>query len=49
MFNSYYWIDRAKGVGGVLMTQVLPFFDMPVVETLMGFEMAVYQQLGAAP
>jgi len=48
IFNSYYWIDRSKGIGGVLMTQVLPFFDMPVVETLMGFEMAVYQQVGAA-
>ena len=48
LFNSFYWIDRSKGVGGVLMTQVLPFFDMPVIETLMGFEMAVYQQVGAA-
>jgi CubicO group peptidase (beta-lactamase class C family) len=48
VFNSYYWIDRSKGIGGVLMTQLLPFFDMPVIETLMGFEMAVYQQLGAA-
>ena len=48
LFNSYYWIDRSKGIGGVLMTQVLPFFDMPVIETLMGFEMAVYQQVGAA-
>lgn len=48
VFNSYYWIDRAQGVGGVLMTQVLPFFDMRVIETLMGFEMAVYQQVGAA-
>ena len=47
VFNSYYWIDRSKGVGGVLMTQLLPFFDMPVIETLMGFEMAVYQQVGA--
>ena len=47
VFNSYYWIDRTKGIGGVLMTQVLPFFDMPVVETLIGFEMAVYQQVGA--
>jgi CubicO group peptidase (beta-lactamase class C family) len=47
VFNSYYWIDRTKGIGGVLMTQVLPFFDMPVIETLMGFEMAVYQQVGA--
>ncbi len=48
VFNSYYWIDRARGVGGVLMTQLLPFFDMRVIETLMGFEMAVYQQVGAA-
>ncbi|MBO9516400.1 MAG: beta-lactamase family protein [Variovorax sp.] len=48
VFNSYYWIDRTRGIGGVLMTQVLPFFDMPVVETLLGFEMAVYQQVGAA-
>ena len=48
VFNSYYWIDRRNGIGGVLMTQLLPFFDMGVVETLMGFEMAVYQQLGSA-
>ena len=48
VFNTYYWIDRSKGVGGVLMTQVLPFFDMPIIETLIGFEMAVYQQVGAA-
>lgn len=47
VFNSYYWIDRTRGVGGVLMTQVLPFFDMPVIETLMGFELAVYQQVGS--
>jgi CubicO group peptidase (beta-lactamase class C family) len=48
VFNSYYSIDRAKGIGGVLMTQLLPFFDLRVIETLMGFEMAVYQQVGAA-
>jgi methyl acetate hydrolase len=48
VFNSYYWIDRSRGVGGVLMTQLLPFFDMPVVEMLLGFETAVYQQVGPA-
>jgi CubicO group peptidase (beta-lactamase class C family) len=47
LFNSYYWIDRTRGIGGVLMTQLLPFFDMRVLETLMGFEMAVYQQVGS--
>lgn len=30
------------------MTQLLPFFDLPVVQTLLGFETAVYQQVGAA-
>jgi methyl acetate hydrolase len=48
VFNSYYWIDRSKRIGAVRMTQLLPFFDMPVIETLIGFEMAVYQQVGAA-
>jgi CubicO group peptidase (beta-lactamase class C family) len=48
LFNSYYWIDRSKGIGAVLMTQLLPFFDIPVIETLLSFETAVYQQVGAA-
>ena len=48
VFNSYYWIDQRKGIGGVLMTQLLPFFDLPVVQTLLGFEREVYQQVGAA-
>ncbi|MDN5874489.1 MAG: serine hydrolase, partial [Sinobacteraceae bacterium] len=47
IFNSYYWIDRQKGVGAVLMTQLLPFFDQQVIDTLMGFESLVYQQLQA--
>jgi len=32
----------------VLTTQLLPFFDRPVIETLIGFETAVYQQVEAA-
>ncbi|MCX4161004.1 MULTISPECIES: serine hydrolase [Paraburkholderia] len=48
VFNTYYWIDREKGIAAVLMTQLLPFFDMPVVHTLIGFESAVYRQVGAA-
>ncbi|MFL9910939.1 serine hydrolase domain-containing protein [Paraburkholderia sp. RL17-337-BIB-A] len=47
VFNSYYWIDRSKDIGAVLMTQLLPFFDMSVIETLIGFEMMVYQQVKA--
>ena len=48
IFNTYYWIDRAAGIGGVIMTQVLPFFDLPVVEKVLAFEAAAYAQIGAA-
>ncbi len=50
IFNTYYWIDRASGVGGLMMTQVLPFFDLKIVETLFALQAAVYAQVaGAAP
>ncbi len=48
IFNTYYWIDRAAGVGAVIMTQVLPFYDTKVVEALLAFELGVYAQVGAA-
>jgi CubicO group peptidase (beta-lactamase class C family) len=47
LFNCYYWIDRATGVAGAFLTQVLPFFDPQVIETALGFEAAVYAQVGA--
>ena len=47
IFNTYYWIDRAAGLGGVIMTQILPFFDERVVETLVKFEVAAYAQVAA--
>jgi methyl acetate hydrolase len=46
LFNSYFWVDRAAGVGAVLLTQVLPFFDGRVVELLVAFEQAVYAAVG---
>jgi CubicO group peptidase (beta-lactamase class C family) len=48
IFNCYYWIDRAVGIGAVLMTQVLPFYDAGIVEALLAFEAATYAQVGAA-
>jgi methyl acetate hydrolase len=48
IFNTYYWIDRAAGVGAVIMTQVLPFYDTKVLEAVLGFELGVYAQVGAA-
>ncbi|HXT80152.1 MAG TPA: serine hydrolase domain-containing protein [Acetobacteraceae bacterium] len=43
--NTYYWLDPKKKVAGVLMTQILPFGDKTVLETLDRFEAAVYHSL----
>ncbi|MBV9050391.1 MAG: beta-lactamase family protein [Solirubrobacterales bacterium] len=45
--NCYYWIDRAMGAAGTVLTQVLPFYDDRIVETVVGFEQAVYASLDA--
>lgn len=44
--NSYYWIDPVKKVTGALSTQILPFYDGPVVKLLEDFETAIYQSRG---
>jgi methyl acetate hydrolase len=43
--NSYYWIDPKKGVGGVYLTQILPFADQKALPLFLEFEKAVYRQL----
>jgi CubicO group peptidase (beta-lactamase class C family) len=40
--NSYFWLDPAAGVAGVLMTQLLPFADAKVLDLLDRFERGVY-------
>lgn len=40
--NTYFWVDRAAGVGGVLMTQILPFADPAVLDLFGSFEGSVY-------
>ena len=44
--NSYFWIDRRKGVGGVYLTQVLPFVDEKALPLFYAFEKSVYQSIG---
>ena len=41
--NSYYWIDPVKKVTGAVSTQILPFYDGPVVQLFNDLETAVYQ------
>jgi CubicO group peptidase (beta-lactamase class C family) len=40
--NTYYWIDQKKGVGGVYITQILPFADVKSLPLFHAFENAVY-------
>jgi methyl acetate hydrolase len=46
--NTYFWIDPARDVAGVILMQVLPFFDQKCLEAFAGFEQGVYAGLDAA-
>jgi CubicO group peptidase (beta-lactamase class C family) len=43
--NCYYWIDPAKGLGAVILMQVLPSGDLGALKTFAGFESALYASL----
>jgi methyl acetate hydrolase len=45
--NSYYWIDRVNGIGGVYLSQILPFADPATMDLFFEFETAVYSDLYA--
>jgi CubicO group peptidase (beta-lactamase class C family) len=45
LFNTEFWIDPVKHIGGVQMMQVLPFYDEGALRTLRGFEELVYRNL----
>jgi CubicO group peptidase (beta-lactamase class C family) len=45
IFNTEFWIDPERGIGGVLLMQYLPFYDADAIATLQGFERLVYQGL----
>ena len=43
--NTYFWIDPAKGVAGVILMQLIPFADVKALAMFAGFETAVYAAL----
>jgi methyl acetate hydrolase len=45
IYNTEFWIDPEKGIGGILLMQYLPFYDKAAIDTLKGFEQRVYQGL----
>jgi CubicO group peptidase (beta-lactamase class C family) len=47
IFNTYYWLDPAKRVTGLIMTQILPFADTRALKLYGQFERSVYETLKA--
>jgi methyl acetate hydrolase len=45
--NTYFWIDPARNVAGVILMQLLPFADAKALEAFAGFESGVYAGLDA--
>ena len=41
--NSFYWIDRQNGIGGMWSSQILPFQDIASYPGFVDFETAVYR------
>jgi methyl acetate hydrolase len=46
--NTYFWIDPARDVAGVILMQLLPFADKKCLEAFAGFERGVYAGLDAS-
>lgn len=46
--NTYYWIDPARNVTGVILMQLLPFADAKCLQAFAGFERGVYAGLDAS-
>lgn len=45
--NTYFWIDPARNVSGVILMQVLPFADDKCLDAFARFERGVYAALDA--
>jgi CubicO group peptidase (beta-lactamase class C family) len=43
LYNTYYWIDPASNVAGVILMQVLPFADTRALNLYRKFERGVYR------
>ena len=42
LYNTYYWIDPASRIAGVIMMQILPFADRSALNAYRLFERGVY-------
>ena len=47
IFNTYFWIDPARGIAGAILMQFLPFADPKALAVYDSFERGVYQLAGS--
>jgi methyl acetate hydrolase len=47
LFNTYFWIDPASHIVGVIMMQILPFADARALNVYRQFERGIYRVLKA--
>ena len=47
LYNTYYWIDPASRVAGVIMMQILPFADRAALKVYREFEQRVCRSMQA--
>jgi CubicO group peptidase (beta-lactamase class C family) len=43
LYNTYYWIDPASRIAGVMMMQILPFADRRALNVYRQFERGIYR------
>jgi methyl acetate hydrolase len=43
--NTHFWVDPKNGVGVVILTQVLPFYNATSMDVLKRFERLIYEHL----
>jgi len=48
IYNTYFWIDQARGITGVIMMQFLPFADRKALALYDAFERGVYRLAAAS-
>jgi CubicO group peptidase (beta-lactamase class C family) len=46
LWNTYFWVDPARRVAGLILTQILPFCDQAILDLFAEFERAIYDACG---
>jgi CubicO group peptidase (beta-lactamase class C family) len=45
--NTHFWVDPRNGIGVVILTQVLPFYNETSMDVLKRFERLIYEHLSS--